>query len=82
MKEKTKQIVIESYSGMNGIDVLKRTQDLKNLEILLLTTSGRLTKIKCEAFSTTSISRFDIDDLATVIAFEILKANSFPPIKS
>ena len=25
-KEKTKQIVIESLSGMNGIDVLKRTQ--------------------------------------------------------
>ena len=28
-KEKTKQIVIESLSGMNGIDVLKRTQDLQ-----------------------------------------------------
>ena len=25
-KEKTKQIVIESLSGVNGIDVLKRTQ--------------------------------------------------------
>jgi len=37
-KEKTKQIVIESLSGMNGIDVLKRTQDLqkeKSLEALI-----------------------------------------------